>query len=133
MRNGLKLNGEIVNLLQTQNGRSFLFTLLYMCEGGPIGFICWALPAMLRLKGVSVENITALTALLVLPWAFKFLSAPLRLVFEFTPVFPYCFLSSLLILCGRLPKAGSTKNAKGCIHRRIIRIAASGHLSGYQL
>jgi MFS transporter (putative signal transducer) len=48
-----------------------------MCEGAPIGFIWWALPAMLRLKGIPVENITTLTALLVLPWAFKFLWAPL--------------------------------------------------------
>ena len=48
-----------------------------MCEGAPIGFIWWALPAMLSLKGVAVQEITSLTALLILPWALKFLWAPL--------------------------------------------------------
>ncbi len=55
----------------------WLFAALYFCEGAPIGFIWWALPAMLRDDGVSVGRITALTSLLVLPWAFKFLAAPL--------------------------------------------------------
>jgi len=58
-------------------GRTALFTLLYFSEGGPIGFIWWALPTMLRRAGVDVPSITGLTALLVLPWVFKFLWAPL--------------------------------------------------------
>ncbi|MEX2186437.1 MAG: MFS transporter [Pirellulales bacterium] len=55
----------------------WLFATLYFCEGAPIGFIWWALPAMLRADGVAVGRGTALTALLVLPWALKFLAAPL--------------------------------------------------------
>ncbi len=58
-------------------GRIALFTLLYLSEGAPIGFIWWALPTLLRTAGVSVPKITALTAMLVLPWVFKFLWAPL--------------------------------------------------------
>jgi len=54
-----------------------VFTLLYLSEGGPIGFIWWALPTMLRAAGVEVSKITALTAMLVLPWVFKFVWAPL--------------------------------------------------------
>ena len=42
-----------------------------------MGFIWWALPTLLRNAGVEVPKITALTALLVLPWVFKFLWAPL--------------------------------------------------------
>lgn len=57
-------------------GRVALFTLLYLSEGAPIGFIWWALPTMLRTAGIEVSKITALTALLVLPWVFKFLWAP---------------------------------------------------------
>lgn len=53
------------------------FTLLYAAEGAPIGFIWWALPALLRTEGVPIERITALTAVLLLPWVFKFLWAPL--------------------------------------------------------
>jgi MFS family permease len=66
-----------VNLLDQRKGRITLFTALYVSEGGPIGFIWWALPTMLRKAGVEVPRITALTALLILPWMFKFLWAPL--------------------------------------------------------
>lgn len=54
-----------------------LFTILYAAEGAPIGFIWWALPTLLRTAGVSIEEITALTALILLPWIFKFAWAPL--------------------------------------------------------
>ena len=54
-----------------------LFALLYLGEGGPIGFVWWALPTWLRLQGLPVNQITGLTGLLVLPWVFKFLWAPL--------------------------------------------------------
>lgn len=66
-----------MNLLDKDSGRAVLFTLLYVSEGGPIGFIWWALPTLLRTRGLAVEEITKLTALLVLPWTFKFLWAPL--------------------------------------------------------
>ncbi len=66
-----------MNLLATPSGRKILFAALYMSEGAPIGFIWWALPTKLRATGVDVESITALTSLLALPWALKFLWAPL--------------------------------------------------------
>ncbi|MBX2992651.1 MAG: MFS transporter [Bacteroidetes bacterium] len=58
-------------------GRKFLFAALYFSEGAPIGFIWWALPTRLRAADIPVEEITALTAVLVLPWVFKFAWAPL--------------------------------------------------------
>lgn len=48
-----------------------------MSEGAPIGFIWWAMPTILRNMEVEVEKITSITALLVFPWIFKFLWAPL--------------------------------------------------------
>jgi MFS family permease len=54
-----------------------LFALLYFSEGAPIGYIWWHLPTRLRAADVPIENITALTATLVLPWTLKFLWAPL--------------------------------------------------------
>jgi MFS family permease len=54
-----------------------LFAALYFAEGAPIGFLWWALPATLREAGAPVERITALTAMLALPWAVKFVWAPL--------------------------------------------------------
>jgi len=57
--------------------RKLLFAALYFSEGAPIGFLWWALPTRLRFAGVSLSEVTQLTALLVLPWTFKFLWAPL--------------------------------------------------------
>ncbi len=54
-----------------------LFAALYFSEGAPIGYVWWALPVKLKSIGLGVEQITAITAPLILPWAFKFLWAPL--------------------------------------------------------
>jgi MFS family permease len=56
---------------------SALFAALYFSEGAPIGFLWWLLPTRLAALDVPLASITALTALLVLPWTFKFLWAPL--------------------------------------------------------
>jgi MFS transporter, PAT family, beta-lactamase induction signal transducer AmpG len=66
-----------MDLTATRNGRRTLFALLYLAEGAPIGFIWWAVPTKLREAGVPVGTIALLTSLVILPWAFKFLWAPL--------------------------------------------------------
>ncbi len=66
-----------LNILEHKKGRAFFVFTLYLSEGAPIGFIWWALPTILRDMKVNVESITSITALLVLPWVFKFLWAPL--------------------------------------------------------
>ncbi len=53
-----------------------LFAALYASEGAPIGYIWWALPTKLRAAGMAADEVTALTSVLVLPWAMKFLWAP---------------------------------------------------------
>lgn len=66
-----------MNLLATRMGRRVLFTLLYASEGVPIGFLWWALPPLMREAGVEVDRIGWYSSVLVLPWALKFLWAPL--------------------------------------------------------
>jgi MFS family permease len=61
----------------TSTRRKALFALLYLSEGAPIGFLWWALPTRFREAGVGLEEITAATALLAVPWTLKFLWAPL--------------------------------------------------------
>jgi MFS family permease len=56
--------------------KKLLFTALYFSEGAPIGFLWWALPTRLSTAGVPISEITGLSAILVLPWALKFLWAP---------------------------------------------------------
>ncbi len=57
--------------------REALFAALYFCEGAPIGFVWWALPAYWASTGVSGERITTIVAVAVLPWTLKWLWAPL--------------------------------------------------------
>ncbi len=57
--------------------RKFLFACLYFSEGAPIGFIWLALPTRMRAAGIAIDQITWLTALVVIPWTFKFVWAPL--------------------------------------------------------
>ncbi|MCO6430196.1 MAG: MFS transporter [Deltaproteobacteria bacterium] len=64
-------------MVKSRRGRKLLFFLLYLCEGAPIGYIWWALPSKLKLESVSIENISSLLALVAIPWAFKFLWAPM--------------------------------------------------------
>lgn len=66
-----------MDFLATSTRRRVLFAALYLSEGAPIGFIWLALPTWLRRADVPIEQITTLTALLVIPWTFKFAWAPL--------------------------------------------------------
>lgn len=63
-------------LSDSRIGRRALFACLYLSEGAPMGFLWWALPVRLRDADVAPERIAGLLALLVLPWALKFLWAP---------------------------------------------------------
>lgn len=53
-----------------------LLASLYLAQGLPFGFFTQALPVLLRERGLSLAAIGA-TSLLFLPWALKFLWAPL--------------------------------------------------------
>jgi MFS family permease len=66
-----------VDLRRSPAGRRALFAALYFLEGAPIGYVWWALPVALARAGVGPARIGAVVALLVLPWALKFLWAPL--------------------------------------------------------
>lgn len=54
-----------------------LYFLLYFSEGAPIGFIWWALPALLEKSGFPITAIATLSAIATLPWTLKFLLAPM--------------------------------------------------------
>ena len=56
-------------------GRFTLLGTLYFAQGLPFGFFVQALPVLLRAAGVSLSAI-GFSGLLVLPWALKFLWAP---------------------------------------------------------
>lgn len=60
----------------TKVNKLYLLSALYLAQGLPYGFFTQALPVFLRESGASLPAIGAST-LLTLPWALKFLWAPL--------------------------------------------------------
>ena len=63
--------------------KKFLFFFaLYFIEGAPIGLLWWTLPTLMRMQGVPLSRITTITSMLALPWALKFLWAPLLDLFR---------------------------------------------------
>ena len=66
-----------MDLARTPIGRRLLFGAYYFVEGAPIGFLWWSLPAILRANGLGTGRIGALLGWLVLPWALKWIWAPL--------------------------------------------------------
>ncbi len=69
--------GLSMSLGATPRGRRALFSLLYLCEGAPIGFAWFALPTILAANGAKPEEIGILLAMLALPWSAKVVWAPL--------------------------------------------------------
>lgn len=57
--------------------RYFSFSALYIAQGIPEGIIFYALPAWLAMNGKSALEIGAFTAIILIPWSFKILAAPL--------------------------------------------------------
>ena len=65
------------NLLSTTNGRFTGFGIMYISEGIPYGFTSITMVALMRIEGLSIEKIGMFVAALFLPWAFKWMAAPL--------------------------------------------------------
>jgi len=64
------------NLLSTTKGRFLTFGLLYISEGIPYGFTSTAMVAFMRTEGLSLSQIGTFVAALFIPWAFKWMWAP---------------------------------------------------------
>jgi PAT family beta-lactamase induction signal transducer AmpG len=65
------------NLLTSRKGRFFAFGTLYISEGIPFGFSTTAMVMFMRLEGLSIEQVGAFAAAVMLPWGFKWAWAPL--------------------------------------------------------
>jgi PAT family beta-lactamase induction signal transducer AmpG len=65
------------NLLHSRRGRFLSFGLMYISEGIPLGFTSIAMVAFMRRADLTLEQIGIASAALYLPWAFKWLIAPL--------------------------------------------------------
>lgn len=93
-----------MDFFSSRRRQAFFFSALYLSEGAPIGFLWWALPSILRSQDVPVVDITTLTSVLVLPWAFKVLWAPAIDMFQYRwPLSRWIVASQLLMGFTLLP------------------------------
>lgn len=65
------------NLLDTRKGRLAGFFLLYVCEGLPQGFTATAVALEFKRMGMTGAAIGTFSALIMLPWTWKWLMGPL--------------------------------------------------------
>lgn len=65
------------NLLESTGGRLMTFGLLYLSEGVAYGFSATAMVAFMRTEGLSLSQIGAFSAALLVPWSFKWAWAPI--------------------------------------------------------
>ncbi len=106
----------------TARGRRLLFAALYFSEGAPIGYLWWALPTRLRAGGVSREDVSFLVGFLALPWAFKFLWAPLvdRFRSERFPLRAFIASAQILMAATLLPVAFLDLGSDFAIVRALV-------------
>ncbi|CAL67602.1 MFS transporter [Christiangramia forsetii] len=65
------------NLTDNAVTRYFTFSALYTAQGIPEGITYLAMPAWLAMNGKSAMEIAALVSMMLIPWSFKILIAPL--------------------------------------------------------
>lgn len=57
--------------------RYMVFAALYVSEGIPIGITFFAIPAWLAMNSIAASDIATYTAIIIIPWTFKLLVAPI--------------------------------------------------------
>ena len=80
----LKLKNTVLS--ESSILRYFSFSLLYLCEGIPIGMMIFAVPAWLAANDKSPMEIAAYLSVLFIPWSFKIVLAPLMDRYTFLPM-----------------------------------------------
>jgi PAT family beta-lactamase induction signal transducer AmpG len=68
--------GWLPDYLGTRRGRLLAFFLLYVTEGIPLGFTAVAVATKMRRQGLGPAEIGSFIAMLYMPWAWKWLVAP---------------------------------------------------------
>lgn len=83
--------------------RYFSFSILYFAQGIPNGILLFALPAWLAMNGKTPMQIGSFIAVIMLPWSFKFIAAPVMDRFTYLPMGrrkPWLLLGQLGLVLG---------------------------------
>ena len=66
--------------------RYFNFVALYFAQGIPEGMLALGIPAWMAMNGKTPGEISAFAIIIVLPWSFKFIAAPLMDRYTYLPM-----------------------------------------------
>jgi PAT family beta-lactamase induction signal transducer AmpG len=77
------MNRRIRSATESRTLRLWLFTVLYFVQGIPSGFFLISLPGWFAQHGLTKAEIGKFIAIVTMPWAFKFIFAPLMDKFHF--------------------------------------------------
>ena len=78
--------GRTRSLTENSLARYFTFSALYTAQGIPEGITYFALPAWLAMNGRSALEIASLMSVMLIPWSFKIIIAPLMDRFTYLPM-----------------------------------------------
>ncbi|HOF14651.1 MAG TPA: MFS transporter, partial [Spirochaetota bacterium] len=66
--------------------RYFNFIALYFAQGVPEGMLAFGIPAWMAMNGKTPGEISAFAIIIVLPWSFKFIAAPMTDRYTYLPM-----------------------------------------------
>lgn len=66
--------------------RYFNFIALYFAQGVPEGMLAFGIPAWMAMNGKTPGEISAFAIIIVLPWSFKFIAAPMMDRYTYLPM-----------------------------------------------
>ncbi len=77
MNHSIKNYNILPSLSENTFLRYFNFIALYFAQGVPEGMLTFGIPAWMAMNGKSPGEIASFTIVMVLPWSFKFIVAPI--------------------------------------------------------
>lgn len=81
-----KVTNRLPSLSENAVLRYLAFSALYVAQGIPHGLLVFGLPAWMAMNGISPAAIGGYVAVVLIPWSFKILAAPLMDRFTYLPM-----------------------------------------------
>ncbi len=86
MNHSIKNHNILPSLSENTFLRYFNFIALYFAQGVPEGMLTFGIPAWMAMNGKSPGEIASFAIVMVLPWSFKFIVAPIMDRYTYLPM-----------------------------------------------
>lgn len=99
---------QLPSLAENTILRYFNFMVLYVAQGIPEGMTFYGIPAWMAMHGKSAAEIGGFVSIIIIPWSFKFLIAPVMDRYSFLPMGrrrPWVLFGQLGLICSYIGMA----------------------------